>query len=183
MEPEKENGGSPKASPKIATETTLLLEGVAAVVRRAGLRVTNHTRLIDEEVTRTGRSTLWIAVRREQNVRGGCAARGSRQRKSVAALVASLKLRVNLVVTSRAGRSCAEVGQSSRETETRTRGRKSDFRRGDRTERTNRGRFVCCHFRLNQVRDCDGRDDQNDRHDDQQFDKRKALLFVHLKQS
>src|SRR5260370_14777014 len=53
-----------------------------------------------------------------------------------------------------------------------------DFRRVKSTQSSHRRSFVGGHFRANQVRNCDGRDDQNDRHDDQQLDKREAFLLV-----
>ena len=46
----------------------------------------------------------------------------------------------------------------------------------DRTDRTNRGSFVGRHTRPEQVRYCDGCDDQNDRHDKQQLNEREAFL-------
>src|SRR5260370_25452699 len=53
-----------------------------------------------------------------------------------------------------------------------------DFRRVKSTQSGHRRSLVGGHFRANQVRNCDGRDDQNDRHDDHQLDKRKAFLLV-----
>src|SRR3984885_2318050 len=46
------------------------------------------------------------------------------------------------------------------------------------TKRTNRGRFVSGHFRTQQVRDGDRRDDQNNCNYDQQLDQRKTFLLL-----
>src|SRR5215469_1240186 len=54
------------------------------------------------------------------------------------------------------------------------------FRRADRAHRTHCRGFVGRDLRAQQVRNCDRRDDQNDRYDDQQFDKGKTLLLLHV---
>src|SRR5579862_3553471 len=48
----------------------------------------------------------------------------------------------------------------------------------NRAERSDCRSLVRSNFGAKQVGNRDGRDDQNDRHDDQQLDKRKALLFL-----
>src|SRR5580700_8447785 len=47
----------------------------------------------------------------------------------------------------------------------------------DGTNRTDRRRLIGRHAGAQQVRNCDGRDNQNDRDDDQQFDQRESLLI------
>src|SRR5204863_218666 len=58
-------------------------------------------------------------------------------------------------------------------------GRIRHFRGADGANRAHSGGFIGCDFRTQQVRNGDGRDDQNDRHNDQQFDKRETLLLLH----
>src|SRR5579862_2479448 len=57
-------------------------------------------------------------------------------------------------------------------------GRKGFLSRRNRAERTDCRSLVRSNLSAKQVGNCDGRDDQNDRHDDQQLDKRKALFFL-----
>ena len=45
------------------------------------------------------------------------------------------------------------------------------FCRVDRAQGSNRRRFIGCHLGTNKIRDCDGRNDQNDGYYDQKFDK------------
>src|SRR4029077_8901201 len=57
-------------------------------------------------------------------------------------------------------------------------GREGFLGRIDRTECADGCRLVRSNLCAKQVGNCDRRDDQNDRHDDEQFDKRKALLVL-----
>jgi hypothetical protein len=50
----------------------------------------------------------------------------------------------------------------------------------DRAQRTNRRRFVARHTGAEQTGNGDRRDDPDDRHDDQQFDKCETLVVAHL---
>src|SRR5438132_5912858 len=155
-----------------------LLQGVVGIGGCRSLVITDDAAFVHEEMARSRRSRDRVCVHREsRRWRAGYCRVG----EVITALGLARESCVDLVRATLANRAGVQFGQGCRESDRGASGRVRDFRRGDRTERTNCGRFVCCHFRLNQVRDCDGRDDQNDRHDDQQFDKRKALLFLHLK--
>src|SRR5207302_8008654 len=89
-----------------------------------------------------------------------------------------LERRVDLGVSARAGGGSTEVGQRVRKAERGTSRGERDFASRQSAERADCRSFVRRHLGLNQVRNCDSRDDQNDRHDDQQFDKRETLLLL-----
>src|SRR6266566_1965774 len=72
-----------------------------------------------------------------------------------------------------------QVSQIRAITVCRKKSRVADLRGVDGTNRTGRRGLIRRHLGFEQVRDSDSRDDQNDRHDDQQFDKRETLLFLH----
>src|SRR5579862_5735925 len=57
-------------------------------------------------------------------------------------------------------------------------GREGFLCRRNRTEGTDCRSLVRGNLGAEQVGNCDSRDDQDNRHDDQQFDQRKALLFL-----
>ena len=53
-----------------------------------------------------------------------------------------------------------------------------DLRRRRHLQRRDSRRFIARHARAQQPRDRDGRDDADDRHNDQQFDKRKTRILL-----
>jgi hypothetical protein len=98
--------------------------------------------------------------------------------KGVARLVTTAKNRIDQASLSNRGyearnasaRGAAEIPDRRRVARIRVAGRVGNFRSVNRADRTNRRRLVGRHFGAEEVRDCDGRDDQNDRHDDQKLD-------------
>src|SRR6266478_5282292 len=78
-----------------------------------------------------------------------------------------------------AGSSRAAKGSNVSKPDRRISGLKGHFRGIDGAESTYTRSLVRGHTGPEQVRNSDGRDDQNDRHDDQQFDKRETLLLLH----
>ena len=155
------------------------------LLQRAGRRVggtagdrADHTGLIGVEATLPG-SAGARRIRRNRITGIGSVAANPGKREPVAALGAG---RENAVDQVRAAR-----GRAGRRSQLRQRCRVSDRLIGrrvrhaggvDRTQRTYCGRFIGRHTRTEQVRDGNRRDDQNDSHDDQQFDKGETLLIL-----
>jgi hypothetical protein len=146
----------------------------------AGARVVaDHTRLVRVEAAGSGRPWRnWIGNNGIPSCRSS---RAFAPRELISALGTTSQNAVNQIGAGRVG-CCATRRRCKRckrpwIANARIRGRIRYGSRIERTERTDCGRFVGRHTRTEQVRDGNRRDDQNDRHDDQQFDKRETLLL------
>src|SRR6267154_1710526 len=143
----------------------------------ASREITDHTRLVGVESARSGGLRRnWVAT--DVITRQRRASADRTHRELVAALGAA---RQNVVNQVGRGRSCTRrwrqlskrLGIAGR----RIGGRIRYCSRVDRANGTDRRRFVGRHTRTEQVRDGNRCDDQNDRHDDQQFDKGESFLL------
>src|SRR5262249_10878860 len=72
-----------------------------------------------------------------------------------------------------------QVGKIQGKADRRIRSGVRNFSGVDAADRAGSRRFVRRDAGAKQVRDRDGGDDQNDRHDDQKFDKRETFLLSH----
>src|SRR5215472_5404743 len=179
----KTRGSLMKASPwlyQLWSRLSLLERGVANASNRR-LVVANHTRLVGEKAALPGGAT----VRRVGIQRVGVDDCAHRRAGNVGEFVTALHRgghTQNVIQNARARAVAGSRAQQSKRvgiTEVRALRGERHQTGVDRVQRTNGRRFVGRHLRLQQVRNCDGRDDQNDRHDDQQLDKRETLLLLH----
>ncbi len=157
------------------SEISPLLQRKAGRGCGGGRIVADHTGLVGVEAALSG-GTARSRIRCDRiAVRRGFAV--TAEGEHIAALRASRQNAVNQVGASR----CCRTARSQRRQRSRIalavvgRGIRHSSRI-DRTQRTDCGRFIGRHTRTEQVRDGNRRDDQNDRHNDQQFDKRETLL-------
>src|SRR5580698_1268289 len=162
----------------------LLARHVCSRIRTTSWVKADHTRFIRAERALTSRSHRDRNGRGfERGIRAGCSTATARtsRRQSVTALDAGNgDDRVQNASRCRRGgarKRTTEIGNRSREALS-PRGGVGNFRGYDGADRTYGGRFIGRDAGAKQVRNCDGRDDQNDCHDDQQFDKRKTLLIL-----
>src|SRR5579885_497172 len=173
--------GKREASPFSNRYAESLLQSRTCHARcRSVQTVTNDASLVREEAALTSRAN----GRRDCSQRV-CAnyTRGIRRSSGISKFVAALGSRrknvVNDVYASRASRTSVQFQQCGRVADIRATGCVGYFARVDRTDGTNSRGLIGGHLGLEQVWNCDGRDDQNDRHDDQQLDKRETLLLLH----
>src|SRR6202041_2820227 len=194
---EKKKGGTFQSLPfryYVLTSQGLLQgqKGLASCFRRRcrtrGV-IPNHTRLVGAEAALTSGARAdrhcgdFVAI--HESRRATCRNWSDRNRSCspnevVTTLLATSQDRVNLLCT---GARCRGA-QSSRQGRQGRRkailvGRVERHRsRVDGTERTDCRGLIGRHTGAQQVRNRDGRNDQNDRHDDQQFDKGETLLVL-----
>src|ERR1700730_2592441 len=158
----------------------------ASCVHRTGSIAANYTRFIRAEAVLSRLSD------RNRNGRGveigvGASCRGRATsaygHEVVSALGPAAQVAIDQASGSRtgSGATCsrrAQVGQRCSIARSISTGI-SDLCSVDGAQRTDCGSFVGRHFGAQQVRNGDGRDDQNERHNDEQLDKRETLLLLH----
>src|SRR5277367_525801 len=147
-----------------------------------GRVVAQHTRLIRAESARTGRGVYSRGVGfKGLERRSGCAsARRTNRRQEIPRLRAQRQNRVDQASVS-SGRNATSRAAECCEVSPKTlspRGGVGDLSRGDGANGTNRRRLVSRNAGAKQVRNRDRRDNQDDRYDDQQFNKRKPFVIL-----
>src|ERR1700733_14646791 len=179
--PGKKQGGAAGLPPWTAVLIRDLLQGRAGNRRRSRESVTNNAGLVREETALTGGARNCRVRRRRVGVVQKIRPRHAGFHERVTALGAARKNCVDDARTTGATCTGIEAHQSERVSNVRARSRVVHFTRVDRTNRTHGRRFVGRHLRLDKVRDCDRRDDKNNRHNDQELNQRKpCCLSVRL---